>query len=79
MLVTERNKVVMEKLAVALAQGRRNIGIFYGAGHMPDLEKRLLAEGFRRTGMDYLTAWDIAGSARSGKFPLGCRGVTPSR
>ncbi len=70
-LVTERNKVVLEKLAVSVAQGHRNIGIFYGAGHMPDLEKRLLAEGFHRTGMDYLTAWDIPqGAPASGSSPL---------
>lgn len=58
-LVTERNKIVMEKLSDALAEGHKKIGIFYGAGHMPDLEKRLIAEGFQPKELDYLTAWSI--------------------
>ncbi len=58
-LVTERNKVVMTFLERELNRGRREIAIFYGAGHFPDLERRLLESGFRRQTGVWLTAWDI--------------------
>lgn len=58
-LVTERNKVVMNILDREVAKGRKNLGIFYGAGHLPDLEKRLLELGYRRGEGAWLTAWDI--------------------
>lgn len=59
-LVTERNKVVMSLVDRTLQGGARNLAIFYGAGHLPDLEKRLLAAGFRKEAGVWLTAWDIA-------------------
>lgn len=59
-LVTERNKVVMQSLEREWNRGRQQVAIFYGAGHLPDLEQRLVAQGFRpQTGV-WLTAWDIA-------------------
>jgi hypothetical protein len=43
-----------------MRRGAMRIGLFYGAGHMPDLEKRLQRDlGFRRIGHDWITAWDI--------------------
>ena len=57
-IVTERNKVVMKVLDRELKKNR-SLAIFYGAGHMPDLEKRLLADGFKRTDESWLTAWSI--------------------
>jgi len=59
-IVSERNRVVMEKLAeVRAAKGRGEYAIFYGAGHMPDLEKRLLADGFVKRETVWLDAWSI--------------------
>jgi hypothetical protein len=58
-LVTERNKVVMTILDREMAKGRKNLGIFYGAGHLPDLEKRLVELGYKRGDGAWLTAWDI--------------------
>jgi len=45
-LIRERNKVVLEDLKKSLNQRRPpvSIAVFYGAGHMPDLEKRVRAE-----------------------------------
>ncbi len=58
-LVTERNKVVMGVLERELRRGHEQVAVFYGAGHLPDLERRLVADGFRpQTGV-WLTAWDI--------------------
>jgi hypothetical protein len=38
---------------------RRN-AVFYGAGHLPDLEKRLVADlGYRRAGAHWIDAWRV--------------------
>jgi hypothetical protein len=59
-LVTERNKKALAVLKDAIRSGKKNIGVFYGAAHMPDLEMRLALMGFKRTGMEYKVAWDIS-------------------
>jgi hypothetical protein len=64
-LVGERNRLVMEKVAELRAKETRgSYAIFYGAAHMPDFEARLLAEGFVKGGTTWLDAWAIpTGSA----------------
>jgi hypothetical protein len=42
-----------------IAAGHKKLGVFYGAAHFPDMEKRLLEAGFKRVKQDWLTAWDI--------------------
>ena len=59
MLLTDRNKRCMEILAERLEKGDKNLGIFYGAAHMPDFEQRLLKLGFKKTDQRWMTAWDI--------------------
>ncbi|HQZ26658.1 MAG: hypothetical protein KA250_04545 [Verrucomicrobiales bacterium] len=75
-IVGERNRVVMEKLAELRAtNGSGNYAIFYGAGHMLDLEKRLLADGFQKGRTAWIDAWSMpdsstaAGQASSGVSP----------
>jgi hypothetical protein len=59
-IVAERNKVAVRALEQALRDGKRRIGIFYGGGHMPDLERRLVRDlGFRKARAEWLVAWDI--------------------
>jgi hypothetical protein len=59
-LVTERNKAAIKALKEQLAAGKKNLGIFYGAAHMKDLESRLVNDlGFKRTGVEYRIAWDL--------------------
>ena len=58
-IVGERNRHALEILQQEVAKGRRKLAIFYGAAHLPDLETRLLALGFRRVRIDYLTAWNL--------------------
>ena len=41
-LISERNKVALEVLRKQIAEGKKKIAIFYGGGHMPDMQKRLL-------------------------------------
>ncbi len=58
-IVTERNRVAMNVLRDELKKKKRRIGIFYGAGHMPDLEKRLGRLGFRKVREEWILAWDL--------------------
>jgi hypothetical protein len=58
-LLSGRNQVAMDVLAAQIEKGKRNLAIFYGAGHMPDFEKRLLKSGYKKTSEQWLTAWDI--------------------
>jgi hypothetical protein len=61
-LITERNKACFRVLDKEIAAGKRNLGIFYGAGHMGDMEKRLLERGFHRTGVEWRLGWDLSES-----------------
>lgn len=59
-LITERNKVALGVLGKQLAAGKRKIAIFYGAGHMPDLQKRLRDDlGLAPIRTEWLVAWDL--------------------
>jgi hypothetical protein len=58
-ILTERNKVALHVMKTEIARGRRHLGIFYGAGHLPDMEQRLLAMGYKREKVEWLTAWDL--------------------
>ena len=63
-IVGERNKVALKRLAEQIAGGKKKIAIFYGAGHMNDLEKRLIADFHMRRGTtDWLTAWKLEKAA----------------
>lgn len=59
-IITERNKVALEVLKSELAQGRQKIGIFYGAGHMNDMDERLRND-FKLvpTETHWHTAWNL--------------------
>ena len=58
-IVVERNKVALEVLKQQIALGRKRLGIFYGAAHLPDMEQRLMAMGFTREKAQWMTAWDL--------------------
>jgi hypothetical protein len=58
-LVGERNKAAIRVLEEQIKAGRKDLGIFYGAAHMPDMEKRLDALGFKPVGAEWRTAWDM--------------------
>jgi hypothetical protein len=73
LLIVDRNKAALRVFQKELAKGRKHIAIFYGAGHMPDMERRLLADfGLRRQGTTWLRAWDLqaAGSPVEGLLKL---------
>ncbi|QGJ70273.1 Hypothetical protein PBC10988_19680 [Planctomycetales bacterium 10988] len=59
-IITERNKVALEVLEEQRKLGKTKIAIFYGAGHMMDMEQRLLEDfNLRPVGVKWLTAWDL--------------------
>jgi hypothetical protein len=62
-LLTERNKACFKMLDQELADGKQNLGIFYGAGHMSEMEKMLLKRGFLRTGSEWRVAWNMSEGA----------------
>lgn len=66
-IIAERNKAALRVLERTIAEGKRNIGVFYGAGHMRGIEKALLDEmGFKPTGVEWRVAWDMR-AAEKGK------------
>jgi hypothetical protein len=69
-LVADRNKAALKVLQKEIAKGKKKIGIFYGAAHMPDFEKRLRDDfDLKRDKEEWLTAWDMK-SKRVGVPPL---------
>lgn len=59
-ILVERNKACMKVLHQRLERGEKQIGVFYGGAHMPDIERRIFAEiGLRRTGTRWEDAWVI--------------------
>ncbi len=58
-IIGDRNAKCLKVLDGQVAAGKRKLGIFYGAAHFPDMEKRLLEAGWKRASQDWITAWDI--------------------
>lgn len=59
-LIHERNKVALEVMAEQIKQGKRRLAIFYGAGHLADMDKRLRDEyGMEQVSKEWVTAWDL--------------------
>ncbi len=60
-LLHGRNEKCLEVLQRELAAGKKKLGIYYGAAHLPHLEQRLVADlGFQKVGHEWLVAWDCA-------------------
>lgn len=69
-LIAGRNQKAMRVLGRELRAGRGHLALFYGAGHMSDLEKRLAAEtGATPAGREWLDAWDLRDPPRAGLKP----------
>ena len=59
-IITERNKVALEVLREQIDAGHKKIGIFYGAGHLPDMQERLADDfSLERTDTEWLEAWNL--------------------
>ena len=57
-IIKDRNEVVMGDLAriIETEKNIKTIGIIYGGGHMPDLEKHLAEMGYHEQGVQWLDA-----------------------
>lgn len=59
-IVTHRNAKCMEILQDEIAAGKTNLAIFYGAAHLPDMERRMLSDfKAKRAGQVWLEAWRL--------------------
>ena len=63
-IVSARNEHAMAVLQQQIQQGRHRLGIFYGAGHMVDFERRLTQMGCGLATEEWITAWDIRPRAK---------------
>ena len=59
-ILTERNKAAIKVLDETVKAGKKKISLFYGAAHMPDLDKRVREMGFKREDkVEWKQAWDL--------------------
>ena len=58
-LLEGRNEKCLKVLRRELDNGHRRLGIYYGAAHLPHMERRLVEDmGFRKIRHEWLEAWD---------------------
>jgi hypothetical protein len=59
-IINHRNAKCMEVLKRELADGKKKIAIFYGAGHLADMEKRLISDfQMQPSGQKWFPAWKL--------------------
>lgn len=59
-ILGDRNQAALQVLEDSLAEGNREIGLFYGAAHMPGLARAMTNDmGFQMESQQWLTAWAI--------------------
>ncbi|MBO13817.1 MAG: hypothetical protein CMJ68_24085 [Planctomycetaceae bacterium] len=59
LLIQDRNAAAMRVLQEQLKKGKRRLGVFYGAAHLPDFHRRMVAIGFRPKTVTWTSAWDL--------------------
>jgi hypothetical protein len=65
-LIDDRNQAAMKVLGKEIAKGKKKLGIFYGAAHMPDFNKRLRDEfDLVPVSTRWLPAWNLELRQRS--------------
>lgn len=59
-IIDHRNGKCFEVLEREIKAGKQKVGVFFGAGHLPDMEERLLDMGFVKTGQPlWYVAWPL--------------------
>lgn len=59
-IINHRNGKAMQVLDRELAAGKKKLAIFYGAGHLPDMDRRLTSDfKMKRAGQYWLEAWKL--------------------
>ena len=60
LLVVDRNAAALKVMQEEMDKGKKKIAIFYGAAHMPDFEKHLVADfGMKKSKQVWIDAWDL--------------------
>ncbi len=60
-IISDRNKKALGVLKRQIAAGKKQVGIFYGAGHLSDMDKRLRDDfHMEPVSIEWLTAWNLA-------------------
>ncbi len=58
-IIDKRNEAAMQVFDNEVKNGKTHLGIFYGAAHMTDFERRLTERGFKKGETQWNTAWDM--------------------
>ncbi len=59
-LITDRNKAALAVLKDQIKAGKKHLAIFYGAGHLADMDQRLRTDfGLKPVEITWITAWDL--------------------
>jgi hypothetical protein len=58
-IISDRNAKCLRVLKKQVKRGHKMLGIFYGAAHFPDMEKRLVEKGYQQISQEWMTAWDV--------------------
>ncbi len=58
-IIGERNRHALKVLKKQIDSGKKHLAIFYGAAHFPDMEERLVKQGFQFEKTEWLKAWDM--------------------
>ena len=59
-LITDRNERALEVLKKRLQAGDRKLAIFYGAGHLPEMDDQLEKDfSMKPVGVEWVEAWDL--------------------
>ncbi|MEX2138537.1 MAG: hypothetical protein WD894_04710 [Pirellulales bacterium] len=67
-LIEGRNQAALTVLKKQIEAGKTKVAIFYGAGHMPDIEKRLIADfGLKHDGERWVEAWNLRDPVGAGE------------
>ncbi len=69
-IIAARNQVALDKLKEQIAKGKKKIAIFYGAGHLKDMEQRLEDQfQMKRADEGWMTAWKLVTPEKAASKP----------
>jgi hypothetical protein len=64
-IITHRNAKAFKVLQSQIDAGKRKLGVFYGAGHLPDMERRLIEEfGMTAGEPQWQVAWKLRAESK---------------
>jgi hypothetical protein len=60
-IISDRNQMALRVLKDQIAAGKKRLGVFYGAGHLQDMDQRLRKDfGLKPVAITWVTAWNLA-------------------